>query len=128
MPADSTMPRSRKMVGPVSRMNSSRAMATPMLKFESRLIPFSMPATAEMVATIVTTPMIISLAQSSSGTPNRAASPAWIWVVPRPMDMPMPKMVPTIAKMSMALPMGPWIPSPRIGWNSEETRGGRFLL
>ena len=28
----------------------------------------------------------------------------------------------------MALPHGPWMPSPSRGWNAEETRGGSFRL
>lgn len=49
-------------------------------------------------------------------------------MVPSPMDTATPKSVPTIARTSMARPIGPWMPSPSRGWNMELTRGGRLRL
>ena len=60
--------------------------------------------------------------------PNSWLSPPLICRVPRPMETAMPNTVPTIATMSMTLPTGPWMPSPRIGWKIELTRGGRLRL
>ena len=79
----------------------------PMLMLLSSLMPLSRPATIEVTATAVSTPMMSTLRVVPFSQPKSSFSPAPICEVPSPIETATPKSVPRIAVMSMARPIGP---------------------
>ena len=62
---------------------------------------------------------------SAGSTPQRKSSPLLIWSAPSPSEVALPNSVAKIARMSIDLPIGPWMRSPSSGWKAELIRLGR---
>jgi hypothetical protein len=91
-------------------------------------MPRSRPRATETEATRLTAAMMRICDSADSEMPKSRARPLLICMVPSPIETATPKRVPTMARMSMSRPTGPWMRSPSSGWNMELTRGGRLRL
>ena len=110
------------------RMKSMSAIARMMFAYDRRLTPLSIPASTDVSAAAVITARIAACTMPEIGTPKTYFIPELICSALRPVDTARPKTVATIEMMSIVRPIGPWMRSPRTGWNAEETRGGRLRL
>ncbi len=89
-----------------------------MLSSDSRRTPACSPDTTDIVANPVTTAMIATWAPREISRPKTWSSPALTCMAPSPSDVATPNRVLTTASTSMASPNGPWIRSPKSGWNA----------
>ena len=71
-------------------------------------MPLPTPETAERMNSTVRTAMIVSAMTFDSPVPQRKLRPLLICCAPRPSEVAVPKSVAMIARMSIALPIGPW--------------------
>jgi hypothetical protein len=79
------------------------------------LIPLCTPVTAETTKQRVSTAMIEIARPVDVSTSQTKFSPLLICNAPSPSDVALPKRVAKMAKESIALPIGPFTRSPRIG-------------
>ncbi len=109
------IPSKRNEVLPATSTNTISAMHSSTFSSESRRMPFSTPVSTEIVAisTAMTIRMICHMV--FSGMSNMKFSPKFSWATPMPSEVAMPKIVPSIAAMSTACPIQPWIRSPSSG-------------
>jgi hypothetical protein len=114
-------------VGPTSRMNSSRAIATTMLKLLRNWTPLPTPEIAEATNASVSTAMIATASPVDVSTSQTKLSPLLICSAPSPSEVALPNIVAKMARMSMPLPIGPFTRSPSSGRNAELIRFGMPL-
>jgi hypothetical protein len=96
-------------------MNSSRPMATSMLKLLSHWTPFSTPDTADSTNSPVSTTMITTARPFVASTSQTKFRPLEICSAPSPSEVALPNIVAKMARMSIPLPIGPLTRSPSSG-------------
>ena len=113
--------------GPTNSTNSASTIASTMLTLLRNCTPFSTPLTADNTKSSVRIPMIVTSRPFETGTSQRKFKPLLIWAAPKPSEVAVPNSVAQIAKMSIALPIGPFTRSPISGWNAVLIRFGMPL-
>ena len=78
-------------------------------------MPLLTPVTADSVKTAVTSAMISTCDTELTGTPNSEPRPLLTCSAPRPSEVVVPNSVANTARMSIALPIGPFTRSPSSG-------------
>ncbi len=102
-------------VGPAMKMNASSATATTMLKLLRNCTPLPTPETAESTNKRVSTAMITTASPVELSTPQTKLRPLLICSAPSPSEVALPNIVAKMARMSIALPIGPLTRSPSSG-------------
>ena len=86
-----------------------------MLKLLRNCTPFPTPDTAEATNASVSTAMITTARPVVDSTSQTKLSPLPICSAPSPSEVALPNIVAKIARMSIALPIGPFTRSPSTG-------------
>ena len=114
-------------MGPRIATAAMRIAAMTRLKLDRNLIPASRPVATEMAARPAMTTTNPTSIPFDAFHPVRCSVPPANCLTPKPSDMAIPKIVPTMATMSMTSPTRPLMRSPKIGLSVHRIETGMPL-